>query len=45
MFCTMQPAGTMNSAGENTAASADATSGTASAIITCPPPLHWLCGK
>ena len=24
---------------------ADAARGTASAIIDCPPPLYWLCGK
>ena len=45
MFCTMQPAGTMDSAGGNEAVLADAAGGTASAIICCPPPLQWLCGK
>lgn len=44
MLCTMQPAGTMTPS-NGKAIFADAARGTASAIIDCPPPLYWLCGK
>lgn len=45
MLCTMQPAGTMTPSNGKAAIFADAARGTASAIIDCPPPLYWLCGK
>lgn len=45
MLCTMQPAGTMAPSNGKAAIFADAARGTASAIIDCPPPLYWLCGK
>lgn len=45
MLCTMQPAGTMIPSNGKAAIFADAARGTASAIIDCPPPLYWLCGK
>ncbi|WP_158087759.1 hypothetical protein [Bifidobacterium adolescentis] len=45
MLCTMQPAGTMAPSNGKAAIFVDAARGTASAIIDCPPPLYWLCGK
>lgn len=44
MLCTMQPAGTMTPSNEKAAIFADAAE-EPSAIIDCPPPLYWLCGK